>query len=361
MKTNRLFQWLVCLGILLVGSQSFAYKQMDETLAVQLARMPLKCIPQEYPNKTSHSAETEIDARLTPSELHPSFYGCFDWHSCVHGHWMLVRILNRFPDISIKDSIMETIRPSFELEKMKLEAEYFSKYELGKNWERTYGWAWLLRLDQELMEATDPELKAFHQNMQVLTQKILQLWKEYIPKQTYPNRTGVHPNSAFAIAFALDWAQAVGDKEFEKMLKDQAIYFYGKDQKTPGYLEPDGADFFSPSLSIADLMSRIYDQKTYGKWLKGFLEKRSVQRLCEVPHVSDRSDYQITHLDGLMFTRAWTMRRIIKHIPKKHAYYQPFAQAEEVLLQTALDNLDKGNYGGTHWLASFAVYALTEN
>ncbi len=337
-----------------------AQKQLDEALAVQLARMPLHCIAQEYPNKTSHSAESDLDARLTPHELHPSFYGCFDWHSAVHGHWMLARILNTFPNIQLKDSIIQTLNPAFRLENMEAEAAYFSKYELGKIYERTYGWAWLLRLDQELMDSPLPELQAMHQNMQVLTQTIVRLWKDYIPKQTYPNRTGVHPNSAFAIAFALDWARAAQDTAFEKMLIQQALYFYEKDQYIPAYLEPNGSDFFSPSLCVADLMSRIYQPKKFQQWLQHYFQKRSIQRLCELPHVSDRNDYQITHLDGLCFSRAWNMRRITKHLPKQSPLRKTFFVASEKMLQTALDNLGKGNYGGSHWLASFAVYALTE-
>ncbi|MBX9448202.1 MAG: DUF2891 domain-containing protein [Taibaiella sp.] len=161
------------------------------------------------PIKTSHSAESEIDARLSPRELHPSFYGCFDWHSAVHGHWMLVRLLNLYPGLPQRDSIIRLLKASFDPQHIREEAAYFSKYKLGKIYERTYGWAWLLKLDQELYESQDPLFQQWHRQLQPLTEVIVSLWKEYLPKQTYPNRTGVHPNSAFALGFAMDWAQAV--------------------------------------------------------------------------------------------------------------------------------------------------------
>lgn len=331
-----------------------------DDIALKLAEKPLKCINQEYPNKTAHIINNEIEATLKPAELHPSFYGCFDWHSSVHGHWMLVRLLKSKPNLANKKEIIEILNASFQPEKLREESAYFTKYEISANFERTYGWAWLLKLDEELMTWDDPQAKIWHQNLKPLTDEILRLWKIYLPKQTYPNRTGVHPNSAFAMAFAIDWARVSNDKVFENQLVEKSKYFYLKDQKTPAYLEPDGSDFFSPSLEIGDLMRRILPQKEFVKWFNHFYEKRSIANISEIPIISDINDFQTVHLVGLSFTRAWTMKGISKSLPDNHPLKKQFATTSDKFLANALPLLFQGNYGGDHWLASFAVYALSE-
>lgn len=329
-------------------------------IAVKLAQKPLKCINQEFPNKTAHIINNEQEATLTPAKLHPSFYGCFDWHSSVHGHWMLVRLLKTKPELTNKKEIFQILESSFQPEKIREEADYFSKYEIASNFERTYGWAWLLKLDEELASWNHPKAKVWHQNLKPLTDKILKLWKNYLPKQTYPNRTGIHPNSAFAMAFAIDWARSSNDQVFENQLIEKAKYFYLKDRKTPAYLEPDGSDFFSPSLEIADLMRRILPQKEFVKWINGFYDKRSIANISEIPIISDINDYQTVHLVGLSFTRAWTMKGISKSLPNNHPLKNKFSATSDLFLANALPLLFQGNYGGDHWLASFAVYALSE-
>ena len=334
---------------------------LTDEIAAKLAEKPVKCINQEYPNKTAHVINAEKDAVLTPLQLHPSFYGCFDWHSSVHGHWMLVRLLKSKPHLANKEEIIELLNSSFQPEKLKEEAQYFTKYAISMNFERTYGWAWLLKLDEELLTWDHPKAKEWHQNLKPLTDEILRLWKVYLPKQTYPNRTGVHPNSAFAMAFAIDWARASKDTIFENQLTEKAKYFYLKDEKTPAYLEPDGSDFFSPSLEIADLMRRILPQKEFVKWFNGFYEKRSIANISQIPIISDINDFQTVHLVGLSFTRAWTMKGISKSLPNNHPLKNQFATTSDKFLANALPLLFQGNYGGDHWLASFAVYALSED
>ncbi|KAA5533696.1 DUF2891 domain-containing protein [Taibaiella lutea] len=331
---------------------------LDAALADKLAHLPLHCITQEFPNKTSHSADSATDAVLLPSQLHPAFYGCFDWHSSVHGHWMLVRLLKTFPDMESKDQIVATLNNTFQPEKTKEEAAYFSKYTVGKNYERTYGWAWLLKLDEELLTWDNPDARRWHEALQPLTDTILSLWKNYIPKQDYPNRTGVHPNTAFAMVFALDWARTVKDTAFEHMVIQKSLQFYKNIKAIPAYMEPDGGDFFSPSLEVADLMRRILTKKQFVTWFNQFYEERSIRQLCLLPKVSDRSDYQIVHMDGLYFTRAWCMKGIAASLPSGHRYKKLFAETANKMLALALPTISKENYGGGHWLASFAVYAL---
>lgn len=333
---------------------------LTDEIAFQLSEKPVHCINQEYPNKTAHVINNEIDVKLTPKELHPSFYGCFDWHSSVHGHWMLIKLLKDKPFLKNKEEIIKILDGSFQAEKIKTEAEYFHKYQVAKGFERTYGWAWLLQLDAELASWENPQAKIWHQNLKPLTDEIVKLWKEYLPKQTYPNRTGVHPNTAFALSFAIDWARTVGEKDFENQLIEKAKYFYLKDEKTPAYLEPDGSDFFSPSLEIADLMTRILPQDEYVKWFNKFYEKRSVENISQIPVISDINDYQTVHLVGLSFTRSWCMKNIAQVLPKNHRHKKHFEETSAKFLENALPLVFKGNYGGDHWLASFAVYALSK-
>lgn len=355
MKKHLLVLSICCTGIFQVNAQI----KLNQDIALQLSRAPLHCIPAEFPNKTSHLADAAADARLLPSELHPVFYGCLDWHSSVHGHWMLVRLLQVYPDLPNKDSIINVLDHSFQLEKMQLEAQYFGKYTASQNYERTYGWAWLLKLDEALGKSQDPVFRKWHTALQPLTEKIVGLWKAYLPKQTYPNRTGVHPNTAFGLDFALDWALFKGDKDFEKAIREKARYFYGNNKNIPAYLEPDGSDFFSPSLMAATLMSKVLDKKEFQAWFKAYYSKESLGRICTLPTVSDRNDYQIVHLDGLAFSRAWCMRTIAKHLEPANPLKQKFVTTSDLFLEKTLPQVFSG-YGGEHWLASFAIYALLE-
>ena len=273
---------------------------------------------------------------------------------------MLARLLKTKPNLPNAKEIEKILDESFQKEKLQTEADYFTKYQLTGTFERTYGWAWILKLDEELIRWDHPKAKIWHQNLKPLTDRILTSWKSYLPKQTYPNRTGVHPNTAFAMAFAIDWARANKDNEFENQLMEKAKYFFLKDQKTPAYLEPDGSDFFSPSLEIADLMRRVLPQKEFVLWLNNFYEKRSLENIEQIPVVSDLSDYQTVHLVGLSFSKAWCMKGIAKALPANHPLKKDFQKTADVFLANGLPLLFQGNYGGDHWLASFAVYALED-
>lgn len=343
--------------LLFLASSSYAQLLSEET-ALLLSKLPLDCINKEFPNKTGHSSETAADHKLLPSELHPSFYGCFDWHSSVHGHWMLVKILKKFPDIENKEEIIKILDNSFQPEKIKSEAAYFSKYPTTKTFERTYGWAWTLKLDEELLTWNSPLAKKWHLAFQPLTATIEKLWTEYLPKQTYPNRTGVHPNSAFGLAFAIDWAKASEKRDFLEALKKKSLAFYLNQENSPGYLEPDGSDFFSPSLQTADLMRRVLPEKEFRDWFAKFLDNRSIDNLLNLPIVSDRNDYQIVHLDGLSLSRAWCLKGIARSLPAENLYRERFNKTSEHFLRTTMPNVISSSYGGSHWLASFAVYAI---
>lgn len=331
---------------------------LTDEIAVKLSEKPLHCINQEYPNKTAHIINNENEVTLSPKDLHPSFYGCFDWHSSVHGHWMLVRLLKTKPNLKNSKEIEKVLENSFKPENIKKEADYFTEFQLTNTFERTYGWAWLLKLDEELINWNDSRAKRWHENLKPLTHEILKKWKDFLPKQTYPNRTGVHPNTAFAMAFAIDWARANNDTFFENQLVEKSKEFFLNDKKTPAYLEPDGSDFFSPSLEIADLMRRILPQKDFVKWIGNFYDKKSLENIEKIPIVSDLSDYQTVHLVGLSFSKAWCMKGISAALPKNHKLKKEFKETANKFLENALPLLFQGNYGGDHWLASFAVYSL---
>ncbi|PVX52020.1 hypothetical protein C7377_0315 [Balneicella halophila] len=335
-------------------------KLLTDSMALELSKMPLLCIDQEYPNKPGHTYSSADEVNLSPKDLHPSFFGCFDWHSSVHGHWMLLRVFRHSSNLKNKEEILHTLADSFRKEKLLVEADYFSKYEHANIFERTYGWAWVLKLDEELQRSTLSEAEQWHKNMKPLTDTIVKLWKAYLPKQTYPNRTGVHPNSAFALGFAIDWARQVGDTAFEKALVAKAIDFYENEKDTPAYLEPNGSDFFSPSLEIAELMSRIYEPEQFQVWFQDFLNDKGLQNVSEIPIVSDLSDYQTVHLVGLSFSRAWCMQNIAKKLPEGNPRKNYLKQTAQKLIENGLPQLFQGNYGGGHWLASFAMLSLVD-
>ena len=325
--------------------------------ASHLASLPLNCITQQFPNKTSHTSNKDSDHVLLPIELHPAFYGCFDWHSSVHGHWMLIRLLKLFPALPEAAKIREVLNKTITAANIIKEVKYFD-IPLTSSWERTYGWAWILKLDEELFTWNDVDAKKWHEALQPLTKKIVGLWTKFLPKQTYPNRTGVHPNTAFGLVFALDYAKAENDTTFQRAINISARAIFLKDKNAPVAWEPNGSDFLSPSLEEADLMRRVLSVKEFTLWFNQFLPLASVRHLTELPVVSDRSDLQIVHLDGLSFSRSWCMKGLASILPASDPRKKLLTRSAINHLGNALPNVVSGEYGGEHWLASFAVYAL---
>ncbi|MBC7652606.1 MAG: DUF2891 domain-containing protein [Deinococcales bacterium] len=325
--------------------------------ASHLAGLPLKCIEQEFPNKTNHTSTSAVDHVLTPKQLHPAFYGCFDWHSTVHGHWMLVRLLKQFPNLPEAGQARATINKTINLQNIAQELKYFDA-PLSKSYERTYGWAWLLKLQQELLTWDDVDAKQWSNALQPMCDTIIGYWLKYLPKQTYPNRTGVHPNTAFGLVFALDYARTVGNKAFEAAIISSAKRLYLKDKNAPSQWEPDGTDFLSPSLEEADLMRRVLAKREFVLWFNQLISPTSLLHLTQLPVVSDRNDFQIVHLDGLCFSRSWCMKGIASSLPLTDKRQQILLQSSIKHLKASLPNIASGSYGGEHWLASFAVYAL---
>jgi len=343
--------------LFVISKDSTAF-QLTTAGATKLAMLPLKCMELEFPNKTNHTSYRDSDHVLLPRQLHPAFYGCFDWHSSVHGHWMLIKLLKLFPDLPEAGAIRKAINRTITIENIEQELKYFD-IPLTNGWERTYGWAWLLKLDEELLNWTDPDAEKWHQALQPLIKKIITLWQTFLPKQTYANRTGVHPNTAFGLVFAFDYAKKAGLADFEKAIRIASMSLFVKDKEAPASWEPNGSDFLSPSLEEADLMRRILSPAEFKIWFRQFLTVKDIKHLSVLPVVSDRTDLQIVHLDGLCFSRSWCMQGLAAVLPAKDPMKKSLQKAAIQHLAAALPNVVSGHYGGEHWLASFAVYALT--
>ena len=281
--------------------------------AAHLAALPLKCIQQEFPYKTG-IVFSDSSLISHPKEYHPVFYGCFDWHSSAHGHWMLVRLLKQFPDIPQADTIRQLLRSQLTAFNIASEIKIFQQKE-NRSFERTYGWAWILQMQKELMEWDDPLGKELSENLKPLSELFARLYIEYLGKLLYPLRVGEHSNLAFGLRLAWDYAHTAGDDSLKKSIRTTALRFYKNDVNCPISWEPGGTDFLSPCLEEADLMWRILPAAAYEPWLKKFLPslfKPTVD--LEPGRVKDRSDGRLVHLDGLNFSRAWCLYGIAGHI-----------------------------------------------
>jgi hypothetical protein len=321
--------------------------------AERLAQMPLKCMEKEFPNKPGEILAAPADIG-SPRGMHPAFYGCFDWHSAVHGHWMLVRLLKEFPMLKDAGAIREKLAANISAENILAEVAYFKRGE-EKSFERTYGWAWLLKLAEELHAYDDPWARNIEKNLRPLTDLVVQRWLEFLPKLVYPIRVGEHPNTAFGLAFAWDYAAAADSRELKDLIEKRAKDFYLKDSGCPLSWEPSGYDFLSPCLEEADLMRRVLPRREFASWLKRFLPQLSAKKFSLAPGiVSDRKDGKLVHLDGLNFSRAWCLYGIAA-LPG-YGHLRKIADAH---LRYSLDAVTNDSYEGGHWLATFALLALS--
>ena len=329
--------------------------------AAAFSELALDCIVTEYPNKPGQVMLGE-DSVLTPRQLHPVFYGCFDWHSAVHGHWLLVRLLKLYPGHSAAELARNVLEAQFSTDALLAEAEYFDE-EQNRSFERMYGWAWLLRLVVELRAFDDPYARQWAQRLAPLERRIVALTMDYLPRLDWPVRTGVHPNTAFALGQELDYARAVGNAQLERLLIDRSLAYYAADRQYPVNYEPSGEDFFSAALAEADLMRRVLPAPEYSAWLDGFfpgLREGELGRLLEPAEVSDVTDGKIVHLAGLNLHRAWTMRSVAWALPAEDPRAKVLLESAGDHLQAGLEYVFSGHYEGEHWLATFAVYGLTE-
>ena len=329
-------------------------------LASAFAKLALKGIDKEYPHKPGVVWDKAGDV-LNPKAQHSAFHGCFDWHSSVHGHWMLVRTLKLHPDLPEAERIREVLSRHFTAENLKAEAEYFRRAD-AKSFERPYGWTWLLKLAEELHTWDDADARTWAANLEPLSELIASRFIEYFPKQTYPIRSGTHSNTAFGLAFAHDYALAVKNAKLKDAIAARAKEYYAKDEEAPGRWEPDGADFLSPSLSEADLMRRVLPKEEFPIWLGKYLpgvKDRKPETLFVPATVTDRTDPQLVHLDGLNLSRAWCMKGIAAALPEGDPRRAVLLESAAKHAGAGLKHIASGDYAGEHWLASFAVWMLS--
>jgi hypothetical protein len=324
-------------------------------MASSFARIALGHVTREYPNKLDHVLDGPADARA-PRDLHPIFYGSFDWHSCVHGYWLLASLLRREPGIPEATAIHALFDDALTAEKVAGEVDYLSRPST-RGFERPYGWGWLLKLQAELLAHAD---SPWATTLQPLATAFAERFVDFLPKAHYPVRTGVHSSTAFAVALAQDYAVAAGDIALTALFTDKVRAWYLDDRDAPAW-EPSGDEFLSATLMEAECLRRLLPPAEFAPWLKGFLpraDQRHPATLFTPAVVSDRSDGKIAHLDGLNFSRAWCWRELAATLPAG----DPLAAVAEA---TAREHLAAslphvaGDYMGEHWLASFALLALT--
>jgi hypothetical protein len=324
------------------------------------ARLALRCVSKEFPNKPDHVINNADDLK-NPKLHHPAFYGCYDWHSSVHGHWMLVRILRLFPELPEAAEVRRALNSNLTVSNIQIEADYLRQPN-RQSFERTYGWAWLLKLAEELHRWDDPDGKRWFENLKPLTEALTARYITFFPKQTYPIRTGVHPNTAFGLAFALDYAELIGDRQLHALIVERSRKYFASDVAYPADWEPGGEDFFSPALMEADLMRRVMAAGEFRSWFRRFLPGLANGRfrnLLAPAVVTDRTDPKLVHLDGLNLSRAWSMRSIARALPVRDPARRVLEKSAELHARAGLEHVASGDYAGEHWLASFAVYLLS--
>jgi hypothetical protein len=356
---SNLFRYSLSFACLLVLAPAVTLSQsMLDEQAAQLAQLALAGIEREYPNKPANVMASEKDV-LSPKQMHPAFYGCFDWHSSVHGHWMLVKLLKSNPRHAGATFSREVLSRSLTVDNLIAEAKYFDHPE-NKSFERMYGWAWFLTLTAELHNWDDPQAKQWRVAVQPLETKIVELTKAYLPRLTYPIRTGVHPDVAFALGQIHDYATIVKNEELKKLIAQRAIDYYGEDRNYNTAYEPSGEDFFSPALNEADLMRRILSKEEFAKWLTSFLPDLKAGANCRLltpVEVSDVTDGKLVHLAGLNLSRAWCMRGIASHLAENDPRKTLLESSYRDHLQAGMRYVFSGHYEGEHWLGTFVAYA----
>ena len=354
------FVFLAPIGLAAAPQPKIDQLSLTQTQASHFASLAMKCIQKEFPNKLDHVNNDPADLR-GPRAMHPAFYGCCDWHSTVHGHWMLVHLLRLFPEMPEARQIRAALDANLSAKNIAGEVAYLNQQNRA-SFERTYGWAWLLKLAAELRDWNDEDGKYWSQNLQTLAEAFAEKLLAFLPKQNYPIRTGVHPNTAFGLSFALDYARALGNKKLETLIVERSHTYYAHDTNYPASWEPGGEDFFSPALMEADLMRRVMSKTEFAVWFHRFLpgvSRGQPKQLLEPAIVTDRTDPKLVHLDGLNLSRAWCMRSIAVALPRNDPARNILVKSAAAHAKAGLAHVASGNYEGEHWLASFAVYLLT--
>ena len=333
----------------------------DAKSAERFANLALACVHKEYPNKLSHSLNSDADV-APPRKLTPAFYGCFDWHSSVHGHWLLARLIRTYPDASFVPAAREALRQSLTEQNIAQEAAYL-RAEGRSSFERPYGLAWLLQLAAELDEWDDPQAKEMAGKLKPLENAAIERLSNWLPKLANPIRIGEHGQTAFAMGLMLDYARSQHKEQFSELVIGKARQFYLNDKVCPLAYEPSGEDFLSPCVSEADLMRRVLPTQEFASWFATFLPQIGTSSKAPwlIPAVSpDQSDPKLAHLDGLNLSRAWMLEAIASALAKNDKRQPAIRAAAQAHKRAGLAAVTGEHYEGGHWLGSFAVYLVTK-
>ncbi len=332
---------------------------LDAALAARFADVALANVVREYPGKPDHTLGGDADLQ-PPRALHPAFYGSSDWHSCVHMHWLLVRVRRLHPGLHQRAAIDAVLDRHLAPDTVAAERAYLARPEAA-TFERPYGWAWLLKLADELARSDDGDAHRWSAALAPLAQAFVDRYLAWLPKARYPVRYGMHSNTAFGVLFALEYARGAGWKALAGAIEAQARRWFADDRDAPAAWEPSGFDFLSPSLVEAELMRGVLPVESFGAWLERFLPglgNREPRSLFTPVAVDDRGDPHTVHLDGLNLSRAWCFRGIASSLPCDDPRAGAARAAAAAHLEAGLAGVANAEYAGSHWLASFAALAL---
>ncbi len=351
---------LAALGPVAAAAEITSATRLDEAAAGRFAALALDCVHKEYPNKIAHVMQSDADAR-PPRELTPAFYGCYDWHSSVHGHWLLVRLAREFPSAPFTAPARAALARSLTPANIAAEVAYLQGPGRA-SFERPYGLAWLLQLARELRTWDDAQAREWAGILAPLEIESAQRIMAWLPKLQYPIRSGEHSQTAFAFGLIADWAQVRGDVGLARLLEERARRYYLADRDCPLRYEPSGEDFLSPCLAEADFMRRVLPAREFAVWLDGFLPGLPKDGRADwLPPgiVTDRSDPKLAHIDGLNLSRAWMLEGIASALPAKDRRRTALLAAAAAHAQASLPAVTGEHYEGGHWLGTFAVYLTT--
>ncbi len=331
--------------------------ELTAELAARFAAIALGNVTREFPNKLDHVMSEPADVK-GPRALHPIFYGSFDWHSCVHGYWVLARILRRFPELPEAPAVRRLVDAHFTAENAKAELDYLGRPG-NRGFERPYGLAWLVMLAAELARHESAHGRRWFDVLAPLTSECAARLRDYLIAATYPVRAGIHNNSAFALILAMEYADACGDETMAAALRQKSRSWFGDDAGCPAW-EPDGEDFLSPALTEALCMARALAPADFAAWLQRFLPRltaREPASLFRPATVSDRTDGKIVHLDGVNLSRAWCWKSLADSFGAGDPRRPIVLDATAAHLDASLPHVGD-DYVGSHWLATFALLAL---
>lgn len=332
---------------------------MPVDAAGRFVALALACVQQEYPNKISHNMNGDGDAQ-PPRLLTPAFYGCYDWHSAVHGHWLLARAARRWPTAPFAAAARAALARSLSADRIVAEVNYLQG-DGRASFERPYGLAWLLALAAELRQWDDPDARRWLANLEPLEAAVAARLAAWLPKLHYPVRSGEHSQTAFALGLMWDWALARDQPQMRQLLADRARSFFLADRGCPMSYEPSGEDFLSPCLAEADLMRRVLPKPAYARWLRAFLPgiPRGSRTWLDPAIVTDREDPKLAHLDGLNLSRSWMLAGIANGLPSGDPRIAALRRSSAVHAAAALPWVTGEHYSGGHWLGTFALYLVT--